>query len=96
MRELVSNRSLVIKLSKITKSDLAGVATISKAWKDNIVTQNLSNSKVTLMTSSTKHICIKYHWLRSRIKLDEIEINRISTDHQRADNPLIQCNRKVN
>ena len=67
------------------KLDLDGVATVSKAWEDNIGTQNLANSKGPLMISRYKYICIKYRWFRSRIKLDGIEINIISTDHQRAD-----------
>ena len=67
------------------KLDLTGVVTVSKSWEDNIATQNLANSKGTLTKSRTKHICINYHWFRSRIKPDEIKINIISTDHQRAD-----------
>jgi len=37
------------------------------------------------MTARTKHIGIKYHWFRSEIKPNEIEILRVSTDLQRAD-----------
>ena len=48
-------------------------------------TQNLANSKGPLMTSRTKHIGIKYHWFRSKIIPNEIEILRVSTDLQRAD-----------
>ena len=84
MRELIPVRSLVIESSKRMKLDLARVATVAKAW-NNIGTQNLANHKGPLMTSRTKHISIKYHWFRSRTKLDEININIISTDHQRAD-----------
>ena len=37
------------------------------------------------MTARTKHIGIKYHWFRSKIKSNEIEILRVSTDLQWAD-----------
>ena len=84
MRKLVFTRSLVIELSKRMNLDLEGVATVSKAWEETIDTQNLANSKGPLMTSWTKHIGIKYHCFRSRIEPDDIEINRIPTDHQRA------------
>ena len=85
MRELVSTRILVIELSKRMDLDLAGVAIVSKSWGDNIGTQNLAKRKGPFMTFRPKNIGIKYHWFRSIIKPDEIEINRIPTDHQRAD-----------
>ena len=81
MLELISARSLVIELSKRMKSDFAGVAIVSKSWEENISTQNLASSKGPLITSRTKHICIKYHCFRSRIKMDKFKINKISTDH---------------
>jgi len=65
--------------------ELKGASTVSKAWEDNVGTQNLANSKGPLMTSRTKHIGIKYHWFRSKIIPNEIEILRVSTDLQRAD-----------
>ena len=84
MRELVSARSMVLELAMKMNLDLKGVSTVSKAWEDNVGTQNLANSKGPLMTSRTKHIGIKYHWFRSKIGT-EIEILRVSTDLQRAD-----------
>ena len=64
MRELVSARSMVLELAVKMNLDLKGVSTVSKAWEDNVGTQNLANSKGPLMTSRTKHIGIKYHWFR--------------------------------
>ena len=54
------------------------------AWEDNIGTQNLANSKGHL-TSMTKHIGIKYHWSRSKLIPNEIGVQHIGTDDQRAD-----------
>ena len=85
MRELVSARSMVLELAAKMDMDLKGASTVSKAWEDNVGTQNLANSKGPLMTARTKHIGIKYHWFRSKIKPNEIEILRVSTDLQRAD-----------
>ena len=64
--------------------DLVGVATVSKAWENNIGTQNLAISKGLVMTHRTDYIGSKYHWFRSRINPVEIEINRILNDHQRV------------
>ena len=65
--------------------NLKSVSQVSKAWEDNVGTQNLANSKGPLMTSRTKHIGIKYHWFRSKIQPDNIDILRIDTKQQRAD-----------
>ena len=46
---------------KNTGPDLKGVGLISKAWENNVGTQNLANSKGSLMSSRTKHIDIKYN-----------------------------------
>ena len=85
MREVVSARSMVLELGIKINLDLKGSSTVSKAWEDNVGTQNLANSKGPLMTTRTKHIGIKYHWFRSKIKPNKIEILRASTDLQRAD-----------
>ena len=84
MRELVSTRNLILELSERMNLDLKGAFVISKSWEENIGTQNLANSKGYLMTTHTQHIDIKYHFFRSKIKPNEIEVLRIQTDHQRA------------
>ena len=56
MRELVSARRLVLELGERMNMDLKSVSQVSKAWEDNVGTQNLANSKGPLMTSRTKHI----------------------------------------
>ena len=85
MRELVSARRLVLELGERMNMDLKTVSKVSKAWEDNVGTQNLANSKGPLMTSRTKHIGIKYHWFRSLIQPNSIDILRIDTKQQRAD-----------
>ena len=55
------------------------------SWEDNTGTQNLANSKGPWMTTRTKHIGIKYHWFRSLIEPNKIEVHRIDTKRQKAD-----------
>jgi hypothetical protein len=85
MRELLSAKSLVLELGERMNMELKIMPKVSKAWEDNVGTQNLANSKGPLMTSRTKHIGIKYHWFRSLIQPDSIDILRIDTKQQRAD-----------
>ena len=78
MRELVLARTLVLELGDQIKLDLKSVSQVSKAWEDTIGAKNVT-------TSRTKHIGIKYHWFRSKILPDSIDILRIDTKQQRAD-----------
>ena len=84
MRELVSARSLVLELRERMNMNLKSVSQVSTAWEENVGTQNLANSKGPLMTSRTKHIGIKYHWIRSKIQPNSIDIRPIDTEQQRA------------
>ena len=85
MRELVSGRRLMIELTtRMDMLHMQGVSFVYKAWEDNTDTENLVNNKGPLVTSRTKHICIKYHWFRSMIQKNEIEVNRIDTKRQKA------------
>ena len=84
MRELVSARRLFLELGEHMNMDLKSVSRVSKSWEDNVGTQNLDNSKGPLMSPRTKHIGIKYHWLRSKIG-SGIDILRINTKQQRED-----------
>ena len=65
--------------------ELNVVFQVPKAWEDNICTHKLENSTSPLMTPRTKHIDIKYSWFRSKIKPNEIEVVRVSTNKQQAD-----------
>ena len=85
MMDLVSDRNLVLELRDNISLELDSVGLVSKIREDNIETQHLDNSKDPPMSSRTNRIGINYHWFRFKIRLDEIEINRIGTKDQRAD-----------
>ncbi|KAL7570776.1 hypothetical protein ACA910_014406 [Epithemia clementina (nom. ined.)] len=60
-------------------------ATVSIVWEDNQAALQLSNKNPPCMTPRSKHIGIKYHWFRSKLKLGKIEMRAISTDSQLGD-----------
>ena len=72
------------ELGKRMNYKLDKIFHISKVWEDNTRTQNLANSKGTLVTSRTKYIGITYCFFRLMIKPNEIEILCIDTKIQRA------------
>ena len=67
---------LVIEIGDRIIMELKIVSKVSKAWEDNVGTQNLANSEVPLMKSRTKYIGIKWHWFRSKIQPDYIDMLR--------------------
>ena len=82
MRELVAARGLVAEFWERMKYNLSGTSKVSKVWEDNLVAQNLANSKGLLISSRTRHIGIQYNWFRSHISKNTIKINCIDTKEQ--------------
>ena len=74
IQEMVSVCILILEVSTRRNLDLRGASTVSKAWEDNVGSQNFYISKDLLMTSYTKYICITYQWFRSISKIDKIRI----------------------
>ena len=85
MRELVATRRLVLELCSRIHFNINDASTVSCAWEDNMGTQNLANSKGSIMSPLTKHIGVKYHWFISKIQKGIIEFHRIDTNFQQAD-----------
>jgi hypothetical protein len=68
-----------IKLTKFHKTLRTTV------HEDNTGTLKLANMEPGRMTPRSKHYGIKYHWFRTKLKPNEIEIVHVGTDLQRAD-----------
>ena len=67
IRELVAGKKLLAELGAQMNFHLNMSSNISDAWEHNIGMQNLTNSKIPLMTPRTKHIGITYNDFRSKI-----------------------------
>ena len=75
----MADKGLLKEMSRRMNFDLDIASKVAYIWEDNIGTQNITTSKGLIMLSRTKHIGIKYHWFRSKVRPKEIEINRIGT-----------------
>lgn len=58
---------------------------ISIVWEDNRAAKILASNDPPRMTPRSKHIAIKYHWFRSHLSPNSIEIRYIQTSKQKAD-----------
>jgi hypothetical protein len=85
MRDLLPLRGLMDVLATGLNIERTQLTKVSTVWEDNNGALALANKEAPMMTPRSKHIAIKYHWFRDKIKPGEIEVKRIATDEQAAD-----------
>ena len=56
-----------------------------RVWEDNSACHTLANLEPGRTTPRTKHYAIKLHWFCSKLEQNNIKIEKILTDQQRAD-----------
>jgi hypothetical protein len=54
-------------------------------WEDNAGALTLANMEPGRITPRSKHYAIKYHWFRSHLKPNQVEVLKIDTHDQKAD-----------
>ena len=84
LRQLLAARELMQEISKEVGIARKTVSMISKAFEDNNAALKHANDPLPKLTPRSKHLGVKYHWFKSKIK-GEIEVHPIDTKLQRAD-----------
>ena len=54
-------------------------------WEDNNGALALAKLEAGRMTPRSKHYAVKYHWFRSHLAPNSVEVEKIATDEQKAD-----------
>lgn len=86
MRELLPFRNLAIEIvSNLGLGDETLATIQSTVWEDNVGALTLANLEPPRVTPKSKHFAVKYHWFRSELKPNEIEIKKVESDLQLAD-----------
>jgi len=57
----------------------------TSVWEDNSGALALAQMEPGRYTPRSKHYAVKYHWFRSHLKPNQVEVQKIETDFQRAD-----------
>ena len=57
----------------------------TSVWEDNQGALSLANLEPGRVTPRSKHYAIKYHWFRSHLKPNKVDVKRIDTTNQKAD-----------
>jgi len=103
MREIIPLRHLAKEMCTSIGVDKQGIATIkTTVYEDNSGALTLAKLEPGRMTPRSKHYGVKYHWFRSKLQPNEIELERVESAKQRADmftkglcTTLFQQNRKL-
>jgi hypothetical protein len=86
MRDVIPFKRLVNAVSHsvgLTEDQLTLFRTT--VWEDNNGALTLANMEQGRMTPRSKHYAIKYHWFRSHLKPEKVEVKKIDTKEQKAD-----------
>ena len=85
MRELVGCRKLLEEITIRCGIKREMSSKVSRAYEDNEAALKHAVTPLPKLSPRTKHIGIKYHWFKKKIKVGEIEVFPISTKKQKAD-----------
>ena len=86
MKDLLPLKRLIETVSEAVGLSLQGVINMrTTVWEDNTGALTLANLEPGRMTPRSKHYGVKYHWFRSHLKPNNIEVLKIDTDDQQAD-----------
>jgi hypothetical protein len=86
MRSVLPFQTLVKAVAKGIGLDEARTTTFkTSVWEDNAGALQLANMEPGRITPRSKHYAIKYHWFRSHLKPNQVEVKKIGTASQKAD-----------
>jgi hypothetical protein len=86
MRDVLPLRNLAIEISKgVGMSGNAPTTFKITVWENNNWTLKLATMEPGRTTPRSKAFGVRYHWFRSKLKPNEIEVKKITGIDQRAD-----------
>jgi hypothetical protein len=86
MRDLLPFKRLFLAVSSgIGLGHDVCTAFKTTVWEDNNGALSLANMEPGRMTPRSKHYAVKYHWFRSHLSPNSVEVKKIDTNLQKAD-----------
>jgi len=86
MRDLLPFKRLFLAVSRgIGLADEVMTSFKTSVWEDNNGALTLANMEPGRMTPRSKHYAVKYHWFRSHLAPNAVEVHKIDTNLQKAD-----------
>ncbi len=87
MRDVLPLKDLVTEISKYLRLPNQDTTRICRTivHEDNAGCLKLATMEPGRMTPRSKHYGVKYHWFRSKLRPNQIEIYKVESENQRAD-----------
>jgi len=86
MKDLLPLKRLVLEVAGAVNLPTDGVIQMkTTVWEDNTGALTLANLEPGRMTPRSKHYGVKYHWFRSHLQPNNIQVCKIDTLDQQAD-----------
>jgi hypothetical protein len=86
MREVIPLKQLTREICNSINMEEQGPATLkTTVYEDNSGALTLARLEPGRMTPRSKHYGVKYHWFRSKLQPNEIELEKVESLLQRAD-----------
>jgi hypothetical protein len=86
MRDVLPFRRLFLAVARgVGLSEEVLTSFKTTVWEDNNGALTLANMEPGRMTPRSKHYAVKYHWFRSHLTPNKIEVHKIETNLQKAD-----------
>ena len=86
MQSVLPFKTAVFAVSKaIGLSNECSTMFKTTVWEDNAGALTLANMEPGRITPRSKHFAIKYHWFRSHLKPNQVEVQKIDNHNQKAD-----------
>jgi hypothetical protein len=85
MRTLIPLRRKLAEMCKALNLHVDKKSLLSTVWEDNQAAQSLATADPPRLTPRSKHLAIKYHWFRSKLKAGQMEVKHIPSAENLAD-----------
>ena len=86
MKDLLPLQRLVHTVAGAVGLDVEDLIEMkTTVWEDNSGALTLANLEPGRMTPRSKHYGVKYHWFRSHLKPNNIQVVKVDTNDQQAD-----------
>ena len=72
-------KKMIVAISKTISLKRTQVPIVCQAWEDNKSVLKHTVSPFPKVTPKTKHIGVKFHWFRGKLKANELEVHPIRT-----------------
>ena len=85
MRELLPVKGILAEVATAFKIEKEQIARVAQVWEDNQGALKLATGPLLRVTPQSKNFAVKLHWFREIVEKENIDIDYIKSEKQKAD-----------